>query len=49
VLRTLSPRYTMASGWTIGTELHLLATIVTRALSARHDARGNAGISCIVE
>jgi len=33
--------YAMASGWTIVTELLLLATTVTRARSIRHDAKGN--------
>ena len=33
--------YATASGWTIVTELLLLATIVTRALSIRHNAKGN--------
>jgi len=33
--------YAMASGWTVVTELLLLATTVTRALSVRHDAKGN--------
>jgi hypothetical protein len=31
----------MASGWTIVSELLLLATNGTRALSIRHDAKGN--------
>jgi hypothetical protein len=33
--------YATASGWTLVTELLLLATTVTRALSIRHYAKGN--------
>jgi len=40
-LGILTPGYAMASGWTIVTELLLLATTVTRARSVRHDAKGN--------
>jgi hypothetical protein len=40
-LGILAPGYAMASGWTIVPELRLLATNGTRALSIRHDAKGN--------
>ena len=41
----LAAGYAMASGWTIVAELLVLATNATRALSIRHDAKGN-GIGC---